>query len=169
MSVIVAKIRKHVGSNGFCCCVPVKDNIGECSRGSLPGVLDNSYLGTTITSRWSQSFSFECKEVRNRKSCGRIVCPFCVHVVFDRVTSGHVVKIYWFFHLGYVVNFLYIVSHVKFEADLCTEERNQLVNFGKIGYTGLQSKNGVSRLFSNRIYDLEMIYYVVGNTRNLLH
>ena len=97
------------------------------------------------------------------------MCPFCVHVVFDRVTSGHVVKIYWFFHLGYVVNFLYIVSHVKFEADLCTEERNQLVNFGKIGYTGLQSKNGVSRLFSNRIYDLEMIYYVVGNNRNLLH
>ena len=48
LSVIVAKICKHVGSNVFCCCVPVKDNIGECSRGSLPGVLDNSYLGTTI-------------------------------------------------------------------------------------------------------------------------
>ena len=103
------------------------------------------------------------------KGCGRIMCPFCVHVAFDRVVGGYIVKVCQLSHLDRVVDVSSIVGRVKFEAELSIEERKQLDTFGKMGYTGLQSKNGVSRLFSNRIYDLEMIYYVVGNTRNLLH
>ena len=73
----------------------------------------------------------------------------------------------WFSHIGHVVNLYSIVDHVRFEADLSVEERSQLDNFGKIGYTGLQSKIALCRLFSSRIYDSNMIYRVVKKTRDL--
>ena len=66
-----------------------------------------------------------------------------------------------------MVNFSSIVGHIKFEANFSVGERSQLLNFGKMGYTGLQSKNGLSRLFSNRTYDLDVIYCVIKNARNL--
>ena len=40
-------------------------------------------------------------------------------------------------------------------------------NFGKINYTGLQSKTALSRLFSTRTYDPGMIYRVVRKARTL--
>ena len=42
-----------------------------------------------------------------------------------------------FSYLGHGVNVSSIVGHVKFEADWYIEERIQLVNFGKINYTGV--------------------------------
>ena len=45
-------------------------------------------------------------------------------------------------------------------------EREQLANFGKIGYTGLQSKGALSRLFSCRTYDSDMSYRVIKKSRN---
>ena len=69
--------------------------------------------------------------------------------------------------MGHIVNLSSIIGHVKFEAGIYIEEKSQLVNFGKIGYTSLQSKNGLSRLFSNRTYDSDMIYRVVKKARNL--
>ena len=65
------------------------------------------------------------------------------------------------------VGFLIWISHVKFEIDLSTEERSQFVNFGQMDYTSLQSKNGLSRLLTNRTYDSDMIYRVVKKVRNL--
>ena len=41
-----------------------------------------------------------------------------------------------------------------------------MLNFGKIGYTFLQLKNGVTRLHCDRTYDLNMINRVVGRARN---
>ena len=101
------------------------------------------------------------------KGCGRIMCPFCVHVAFDRVVGGYVVKVYQLSHLGRVVDVSSIAGRVKFEAKLSIEERKQLDNFGKMGYTSLQSKNGLSRLFSYRIYDSDKIYRVVEKAKNL--
>jgi len=66
-----------------------------------------------------------------------------------------------------MLNLLSIVSRVKFEAVLSGQERSQLVNFSKMGSTGLQSNNGLSRLFSNRIYDSAMMYRVAKKARNL--
>ena len=42
-----------------------------------------------------------------------------------------------------------------------------MANFGKIGYTSLQSKTALCRLFSGRIYDSDMIYRVVRKVRTL--
>ena len=65
------------------------------------------------------------------------------------------------------MNLSSIVGHVRVEAYLSVDERSQLANFGKIGYTGLQSKTTLCRLFSNRTYDPNMIYCVVKTARNL--
>ena len=66
-----------------------------------------------------------------------------------------------------MLNLLSIVNRVKFEAGLSGQERSQLVNFGKRESTGLQSNNGLSRLFSNRFYDSAMMYRVAKKARNL--
>ena len=58
--------------------VSVKHNFSNSSHGSLPDVLDNLYLDTTICPRWPQYFSFECREVRER----RVVNVSCVRSVF---------------------------------------------------------------------------------------
>ena len=42
-----------------------------------------------------------------------------------------------------------------------------MANFGKIGYTGLQSKSALCRLFSGRTYDLDMTYRVIKKARTL--
>ena len=44
-------------------------------------------------------------------------------------------------HLGHVVNSSSIIGYVKFEADLYIEEKSQMITFGEMSYTGLQSKN----------------------------
>ena len=41
-----------------------------------------------------------------------------------------------------------------------------MANFGKIGYTDLQSKGALSHLFCCRSYDSDMIYRVVKKSRN---
>ena len=58
-----------------------------------------------------------------------------------------------------------IVDHVKLETNVYTDEKSQFVNFGKIGYTSLQSKNGLSCLFFNPTYDPNMIYRIVKKAR----
>ena len=70
-------------------------------------------------------------------------------------------------YIGHVVNLSFIVGHIRFEAGVYIEERSQLANFGKIGYTGLQSKAVLCRLFSSRIYCPNMIYRVVKKDRGL--
>ena len=42
-----------------------------------------------------------------------------------------------------------------------------MAKFGKIGYTGLQSKTALCRLFFGRTYDSHMIYRVVKKVRTL--
>ena len=44
-----------------------------------------------------------------------------------------------------------------------------MVNFGKIGYTSLQSKGALSLLFSCRTYDSDMIYRVVKKASNFYY
>ena len=73
----------------------------------------------------------------------------------------HVVKLCRLSHVSHVVNLLSIVGHVEFEAGLSGEDRRQLTNFGKIGYTGLQSVTVFCRLFSSRAYYSDMIYRFV--------
>ena len=73
----------------------------------------------------------------------------------------YVVKLYRLSRVSHVVNLSSIVGHVEFEAGLSGEDRSQLANFGKIGYTGLQSVTVFCRLFSSRAYYLDMIYRVV--------
>ena len=154
-------------SNGGFRFVIDKYYFGEFGRSLLPDVLANSYLDTTICDRWLHSVSIECREVRKMKRCIRTTCPFCVRIVFDRAVGSYIVKVCMLSHLGHVVNLSSIIGHVKFESDLSVEERSQLVNFGKIGFTGLQSKTSLCRLFSNRIYDSDMIYRVCKQARYL--
>ena len=93
--------------------------------------------------------------------------PFCIRIAFDRSVCGYVVKLCCLSRVGHVVNLLSIVDHVKFEADLSVEDGSQLANFGQIGYTGLHSNTIVSRLFSSRTCNSDMIYRVVKKVRNL--
>ena len=48
LSVVVTKMRKYIESNVGFRYIPMKQYFCESSRGSLPGVLANSYLDTTI-------------------------------------------------------------------------------------------------------------------------
>ena len=122
-------------------------SLSDCS--DLPDVLANSYLGLNEFYRWPQSILFECKEIQKRKGFNDSDCLFFVRVVFDRSVGVYVVKICWSSHMDHVVNLSSIVGHVRFEANLFVDERSQLANFDKIGYTGLQSKTALCRLFSN--------------------
>ena len=64
-------------------------------------------------------------------------------------------------HEGYIVNQSSILTHARIESDLTEDEKNQLATFGKIGSAALNAKNGSIRLFSNRTYDLTLIYRFV--------
>ena len=110
---------------------------------------------------------FECREVRKRKGCDRTTCSFCVRIVFYILVGSYIVKVCRLTDVDHVVNLSSIIGHVKFEAGLSIEEKNQLVAFGKMGYTGVQSKNGSCRLFTNRTYDSDMLYRVVKKARTI--
>ena len=140
---------------------------GASGHSDVPDVLASLYLDTTYFQRWPQSISFECREIRKRKGCELSGCPFSVRIRFDRSVGSYVVKLCRCLRTGHVVNLSSIPGHVKFESDLFVDEREQLAKFGKIGYTGLQSKSALCRLFSGRIYDSDMIYRVVKKARNL--
>ena len=90
-------------------------------------------------------FHVYCREVRKRKGCDHSGCPFCVRIAFDRSVGSYVVKLCRCLHTGHVVNLSSIPGHIRFESDLSIEERSQLPNFGKIGFTGLQSKTTLCR------------------------
>ena len=100
------------------------------------------------------------------KDCNCIVCSFCVSVSFDRIDNAYIVTSCRVDYEGRVANHASIVGHVKFESDLSNEEKDQLNNFGKIGYTGSQPKSGLIRLFENRTYYSDMIYRVVKKARD---
>ena len=134
---------------------------GLSGRCDLPDMLANSYLDKTDFDYWTESISFECREIRKKKSFCHLDCPFCVRVAYDRSVGDYVVKRRRSSYIDHIVNLSSIVGHVRFEADLSVEERSQLANFGKIGYTGLQSKTAFYCLLSSRAYDPNMICRVV--------
>ena len=88
-------------------------------------------------------------------------------MAFDRSVGSYVVKLYRYLHTCHVVNLSSIPDHIRVESDLSIEERSQLAKFGKIGYTGFQSKTALCRLFFGRTYDSHMIYRVVKKVRTL--
>ena len=143
--IIVSKMREYISSHGGFRFVIQKYYFGVSSRSDVPDVIANSYLDTTYFERWSQSISFDYREVRKRKGCDHSGCPFCVRIAFDRSVGSYVVKLCRCLYIGPVVNLSFIPGHIRFESDLSIEERSQLPNFGKIGYTGLQSKTTLCR------------------------
>ena len=166
LGIIVSKMRQYISSHGGFRFVMRNHYFGVSGRSHVPDVLASSFLDTTYFQRWPQSISFECREIRKRKGCEQSSCPFSVRIAFDRSVSSYVVKLCRCLYTGHVVNLSTIAGHVKFESDLSVDEREHLANFGKIGYTGLQSKGALSRLFSCRTYDSDMIYRVVKKARN---
>ena len=64
-------------------------------------------------------------------------------------------------HERHIVNESSIFTDARIESDLTEDEKNQLVIFGKMGGTALNTKNGLIRLFSNRTYDSTLIYRIV--------
>ena len=132
-------------------------------------MLVNLYLDTTYFERWPQSSSFDCREVRKRKGCEHSGCPFCVRIALDRSVGSYIVKMCRCLYTSHVVNLSFIPGHIRFESNLSIEERIQLENFGKISYTGLQSKTALCRLFSGRTYDFDMIYRAKRKVRTLYY
>ena len=95
------------------------------------------------------SISFEGRKIRKIKGFNHSYGSFCVGVAFDRSVGVYVVKRCRSSHMSYVVNLSFIVGHVRFEADLSVDDRNQLANFGKIGLSfvlqsDIRSKHDVS-------------------------
>ena len=70
---------------------------GVSGRSDVPDVLANSYLDTTYFERWSQSISFDYREVRKGSGCEHSGYPFCVRIAFDRSVGSYIVKMftYW--------------------------------------------------------------------------
>ena len=159
-------MRQYISSYGGFRFVMRNHYFGASGRSDLPDVLLGVHLDPAYFQKWPQSITFECREVRKRKGSELSGCPFSVRVAFDRLVGSYVVKQCRCVHTGHVVNLSSIAGHVKFESDLSVDEREQLANFGKIGYTGLQSKGALSRLFSCRTYDSDMVYRVVKKARN---
>ena len=143
LGIVVSNIREYISSHEGFRFVMQKYYFGASSRSDLPDVLANSYLDTTNFDRLPQSLSFKCREIWKKKGYSHSDCPFCVRVAFDRLVGGYVVKSCRYSHIGYIVNLSSIIGHVRFEADLSLEERSHLANFGKIGYSGLQSKTAL--------------------------
>ena len=160
-------MRQYIFSHGAFWFVIYKYYFGGSGLSDISDVLANSYLNTTYFERWLQSISFDCREVRKRKGCIHSGCSFCGRIVFDRSVGSYIVKLCRWLHTGHVINLSSIPGHIRFESDLFIEERSQLANFGKIGYTGLQSKSAFCRLFFGRTYDSAMMYSVVRKARTL--
>ena len=167
LGIVVTKMRDYISSHRDFRFTMRKYYFGLSGRSDLPDVPANSYLDTNEFDRWPQSISFECREIRKRKDFNHPDCPFCIRVAFDRLVCAYVVKRCRSSFIGYVVNLSSIVGHVRYESDLSVDERSQLANFGKIGYTSLQFKTTLCRFFSNRAYNPNMIYRVVKKARNL--
>ena len=70
-------------------------------------------------------------------------------------------------HEGLIVNESSIFTHAGIESDLTDDEKNQLTTFGKMGSIGLNAKNWLICLFTNRTYDLSLIYRIVKQHRIL--
>ena len=98
-------------------------------------MLSVSDLDSSLCHRWSQLLSFQCRGVRKRKNCSRVMCPFCVCISFDRALGSYVIKNYVLTQDSYIVNKVYIVGRVKFESDLSEEAQMQLAKFGKMSLT----------------------------------
>ena len=137
LGIIVSKMRQYIFSHGVFRFVMQKYYFGVTGRSDVPDVLANSYLDTTYFERWPQSIPFDCREIRKRKGYEHSGCPFCVRIAFDRSVGFYVVKVCRCLHTGHVVNLSSIPGHIRLESDLFIEEKSQLVNFGKIRYTGL--------------------------------
>ena len=71
------------------------------------------------------------------------------------------------FHKGHIINESSIFTHARTESDLADDETNQVARFGKIGSTGLDAKNELIRLFTNRNYDSSLVYRIVRKHRIL--
>ena len=112
LGVVMDNMREYVLSHVSFRFIMLKYYFDISGRSLLPDVLAHSYLDTTISGRWPQSISFECREIRKRKGCSYSGCPFCVHITFDRSVCGYVVKRCQLFHIGHVVNFSSTVGHV---------------------------------------------------------
>ena len=70
-------------------------------------------------------------------------------------------------HEGHIVHESSIFTHARTESDLTDDEKNQLATFGKMGSTGLNAKNGLIHLFTNRTYDSSLVYRIVRKHRIL--
>ena len=163
----MSKMRAYISSHGGFRFVMQKYYFGVSGRSDLSDILPNLYLDTTDSDRWPQSISFEYREIRKRIGYSHSDCPFRVRVAFNISVGGYVVRKCVYSYIGHIVKLSSIAGHVRFEADLSTEERNQLANFGKIGYTGLQFKVELYRLFFSRTYASNIIHRVVKKARNL--
>ena len=75
LSDIVTKMHRYIEYKGEFRYGSVKYHFVGSGRGLLLNVLATSYLDTVICFRWQQYFSFECREIRKRKGCGRTMCP----------------------------------------------------------------------------------------------
>ena len=116
LCIVIFKIREYISSRGFFRFVMLKYYFGICGRSSLSDVLADSYLDITISDRWYQSISIECREVRKRKGCNHSKClffSFVSHLIGQLVVilSNYASCIM----LVYVVNLSSIFDHVKFE------------------------------------------------------
>ena len=137
LGIVVSEMREYISSHGGFWFTMRKYHFGLSGRSDLPDVLANSYMDKSDFDRCPQSILFECREIRKRKGFNHSDYPFCVCVAFDRSVGGYIFKRCRSSHIRHAVNLSSIVGHVKFEADLSVEERRQLANFGKIGYTSL--------------------------------
>ena len=77
MTDIVVIYVKSQGGSRFSIINIYFDNSG---RGKLPDFLVCCYLHKTIFPKWSQSFSFKYKEVRNMKYTSHVGCTFYIRV-----------------------------------------------------------------------------------------
>ena len=107
-------MREYISSHGSFRFDIQKYYFGVSGRSDIPDVLANSCLDTSYFERWSQSISFDCREVRERKGCDHSDCPFCVRVTVDRSVCSYVVKLCQCTHTDHVVNLSSIPGHVRF-------------------------------------------------------
>ena len=132
---IYNKMIGYIRSSGDFWYAVVKHHFGESGRVILPDPLSVSDLDTSLYHRWHQLLSFEYREVKKRKNCSHMVCPFCVRISFDRAVGSYVIKNCVLAHEDHIVIKVSIVVHVKFESNLSEEEQMQLVKFGKMCLT----------------------------------
>ena len=141
LGIIESNTRQYISSHVGFRFIMRNHYFGVSGRSDVPDVLASLYLDTIYFERCPQSISFDCREIRKRKGCDHSGCPFSVRIAFNRSVGFYVVKLCRCLHTGHVVNLSSIPGYVRFELDLSADKRGQLANFGKIGYTGLQSKS----------------------------